>query len=429
MRKPATFGDTAPVTLRQRRAPQPTRGQGAIWEGQRATLDEAIEYTRLSLCEYIPRYPHVVLSYSGGKDSTTLLTLFDFFLRERLIPEPLSVRALMSDTRLELLPLMVSARQLLRQIHIPAQIVEPLLRTDDCSYTERFFVYMLGVGVPPPNSATMRWCTRKLKADPMHRAKAMLQAEHGDRLLNLTGVRRGESANRDNVIATSCSRDGGECGQGWFHHDRAGGQALAPIDRWRICHVEDWLTVWAPSHGYDTSLLCAVYGFGVEESQAAAAGLRTGCMSCPLVEDDAALAYTASRPEWAYLAPIARLGAFYAALRLPMMRLRKNGERLKDGSLSTNHNRMGPLTMEARAHGLDTVLGIQSEVNAAARAQGRPEIALIDADEEAYIRELWARNVWPEGWTGAEQRADTLAAYVVADGIDQPTLGDAFGGA
>lgn len=419
------FGDTTGVVLKQRRAPQPMRGQAAMWEGQRATLDEAIEYTRQSLCEYIARYPNVVLSYSGGKDSTVLVTLIAYLLRERLIPEPESIEVLMSDTRLELIPLMVSARQLLAQIEaagIPTRVVEPLLRTADRSHTERFFPYLLGVGVPPPNSQKMRWCTRKMKADPMHRAKAELRERHGDTLLNLTGVRRGESANRDAVIALACSKDGGECGQGWFHHDKAGGQALAPIDRWRICHVEDWLTFWAPSHGFNTSLLCAVYGFGQEEGEAEATGLRTGCMRCPLVEEDGALNHLTAKPEWAYLRPIDRLGALYAELRRPRSRLRKNGERNADGKLSANHNRMGPLTMEARALGLDTVLAIQAEVNAAARAQGRPEVTLIDADEEAYIRELWARNVWPEGWDGTEQRADALLPYVVAEGIEQPML-------
>lgn len=419
------FGDTTGVVLKQRRAPQPSRGQAAIWEGARATLDEAIEYTRLSLCEYIPRYPHVVLSYSGGKDSTTLVTLIAYFIEHGLIPEPESIEVLMSNTRLELVPLMVSARHMLAQVEargIRTRIVEPLLRTDDRSHTERFFAYMLGVGVPPPNSATMRWCTRKMKADPMHRAKAALQAAYGDQLLNLTGVRRGESANRDAVIALACSRDGGECGQGWFHHDRAAGPTLAPIDRWRICHVEDWLTFWAPSHGFNTSLLCTVYGFGQEENEAAATGLRTGCMECPLVEEDGALQRITAMPEWAYMAPLHRLGPLYDKLRKPASRLRKNGERNADGRLSKNHNRMGPLTMEARAYGLNTVLAIQAEVNAAACAQGRPEITLIDADEEAFIRELHASDVWPEGWNGTEQRADAILSYVVAEGIEQPLL-------
>jgi hypothetical protein len=49
----------------------------------------------------------------------------------------------------------------------------------------------------------------------------------GERLLMLTGVRLGESAVRDRRIALSCSRNGAECGQGWFQHqtyDRTDGR-------------------------------------------------------------------------------------------------------------------------------------------------------------------------------------------------------------
>jgi DNA sulfur modification protein DndC len=54
-------------------------------------------------------------------------------------------------------------------------------------------------------------------------------------------------------------------------------------------------------------------------------------------------------------------------------RLRKAGaEHLKDGSIAKNPQRMGPLTLEARQMGLERVLGIQAEINATARALGRP---------------------------------------------------------
>jgi DNA sulfur modification protein DndC len=67
---------------------------------------------------------------------------------------------------------------------------------------------------------------------------------------------------------------------------------------------------------------------------------------------------------------------------------------------------MGPLTFEARLMGLERVLGIQAACNAAARA-GRPEIDLINAEEEARIRELIAAETWPDGWDGDEPTAPT----------------------
>jgi DNA sulfur modification protein DndC len=72
--------------------------------------------------------------------------------------------------------------------------------------------------------------------------------------------------------------------------------------------------------------------------------------------------------------------------------------------------------------GLDRVLGIQAACNAAARATGRPEIDLINAEEEARIRELIALETWPQGWDGDEPIATTIMDTVYANGAIQPRL-------
>lgn len=411
-----------PQFAKKRKGISPSRGQISAWDGQRATLEEAIERTRLNLCEYLSRFRVVILNYSGGKDSTVLYQLYAHFRREGLIPPVEHELVLMSDTRMELLPLAVSARRLLDIGALPYRIVQPELRLPAPIYTERFFVYMLGVGVPPPNSKKMRWCTRKLKADPMERVRRELAAMFGnDEILNLTGVRRGESAIRDQAIALACSKDDGECGQGVFQNSPTG-FSLAPIDTWRLCHVEDWLTFYSKQYGFGNNELCVVYGFDQDEQTAATTGMRTGCMACPLVEEDRALNYIATHAEWGYLAPIKRLKILYRELIHPRHRLRMDGERNADGQLSANHNRMGPLTMEARRFGVRAVLSIQDEVNEAAQRLGRPEVELLNPDELAYIKELHAANVWPQKWTGSEQRADELRGYVVAEGVEQPLL-------
>ena len=113
-------------------------------------------------------------------------------------------------------------------------------------------------------------------------------------------------------------------------------------------------------------------------------------------------------------------------LREPQHRLRKAGaERLKDGTIAKNPQRMGPITLEARAMGLERVLGIQEEVNVAARELRRPQISLIDREEEARIRELIAAETWPDGWDGDEPTADTILPVVYQNGAVQPLL---FGG-
>ena len=72
--------------------------------------------------------------------------------------------------------------------------------------------------------------------------------------------------------------------------------------------------------------------------------------------------------------------------------------------------------------GLERVLRIQARVNADAARLGRVGMTLIDADEEARIRELIALRTWPNGWTGDEPNADVWLDKVNNDGSIEPIL-------
>lgn len=98
-------------------------------------------------------------------------------------------------------------------------------------------------------------------------------------------------------------------------------------------------------------------------------------------------------------------------------RLRKSGvERLKDGSIGKNPQRMGPLTFEARLNALEHILDIQRRV-------GDTRFRLIDAEEEARIRELISAETWPDGWDGTEPTADTwLPVTIYGNGAEQHDL-------
>jgi len=102
--------------------------------------------------------------------------------------------------------------------------------------------------------------------------------------------------------------------------------------------------------------------------------------------------------------------------------LQKDGERLKDGRLSSAPNRKGPLTMEARRYGLGVVLDVQARINALALESDRPLIDLINADEHRRILELIEANTWPDRWDGTEPRGDMLIAQTLGEGIVQPVL-------
>jgi DNA sulfur modification protein DndC len=390
----------------------------SFFEDQRLTLDHAIELTRQSLLAYIAPYERIAIAFSGGKDSTTVLTLLLHFIASGLLPlryEQLTV--LYADTRLELPMLHQAAQGLLevaRQRGCRVEVVQPPL--DD-----RFFVRMLGRGYPPPNNG-FRWCVGLLKIEPMQAALRAVYAQTGGKFLTLTGMRIGESAVRDQRIALACSRNDGECSQGWFQHTTPASIAdvLAPILHFRICHVGDWLMFQAPSLGFPTLPVIEAYGAGIGDTEQLAA--RTGCIRCPVAGHDTTLDRVIKTPRWSYLKPFTRLWEVYEKLASPRCRLRKQGERLKSGKLGKRPMRVGPLTMEARRWGVEQVLAIQDEVNQAARALGRPEVVILSPEEAARIKELIAANTWPELWDGSEVRGDALIDQVVAEGIVQPIL-------
>lgn len=128
-------------------------------------------------------------------------------------------------------------------------------------------------------------------------------------------------------------------------------------------------------------------------------------------------------PDWSYMAPLLNLWSLYWEMREPRYRLRKaDRERLRNGGFSKNAQRMGPLTLEARLAFLDRILAIQTAINTEARRQRRPEIDMLNAEEEARIRELIAAGTWPDGWTGEEPRADVPIDMIFSDGSVQPLL-------
>lgn len=133
----------------------------------------------------------------------------------------------------------------------------------------------------------------------------------------------------------------------------------------------------------------------------------------PLASRDTALEVIVQMPAWKHLTPLLELKPLYRWMRKPQQRLRKSGvERLKNGQIAKNPQRMGPLTLEARAEALDRILDIQR----------RARVDLINEEEEARIRELIAARTFPEKWSGDEPRADTWLDTILPSGAVQPIM-------
>lgn len=393
------------------------RAQANLFSGQGAFMPvgECVERTVQNMLAHAYGYDHWVFAYSGGKDSSTVVSVIVTLLELGALPRPQSMTVMYADTLMELPPLQAAAREMMSRLRaMGIRVLEVCAPMDD-----RFFVYMFGRGVPPPSN-TFRWCTPQIKVDPMTAAIRELLAGMQGRVLTMTGVRRGESKTRDDRINLSCTRNGAECGQGWLQTDLPGelSDTFAPIDHWTLCMVWDWLKVFAPMPefgAWPTAMLAD--GYGGEED------MRTGCIGCNLISHDGALAAVLRLPGWDHLTPLLGLKRLYLELKKERHRKRQPGfQYRKDGSLQSNQQRMGPLTFDARLMGLETVLQIQNTVNADAKRLGRTGIVLIDAEEEARIRELITCQTWPNGWSGEEPNADVWLDRVNNDGSVEPIL-------
>lgn len=364
----------------------------SLFENQRDSMRDAIEMSIASLNAYGQKYRYWAIAYSGGKDSSATTAFVQWAIRNGFVKAPEKLFVLYADTRQELTPLWTTADRFLTDLRgegVDARRVLPVL-------ADRFYVYMFGRGVPPPSN-TFRWCTQQLKIEPMEAELEQVRTLTGEKFLQLTGVRKGESAARDARIALSCSTKDGECGQGWFQARPSDhvADSLAPLLHWRQCYVWDFLyEAWSDlyvqrvlgyegksGHGYDY-LGDIATAYGSDDA-------RTGCIGCNLASRDVALENIVKTDHWAHLRPLLEIKPMFRELKKPKWRLRKSSPELrKDGSYGKNGQRLGPLTMAGREYGLNTLLDIQT----------RARVDLINDEEEIAIRQMWADNVYPHGW-------------------------------
>lgn len=399
-----------------------SRIKRSLFDDERMSFKEAIETSIASLNAYGDQYKHWSIAYSGGKDSTATVSFVIWCLDNGFVKWPQSLTISYADTRQEIPPLERTAKRLMNDLSargVNTQITLPAL-------DHRFYVYILGMGVVPPNNR-MRWCTPKLKIFPMNAALEKLRGDTGEKFLQITGVRQGESALRDAKIAISCSKGDGECGQGWFQSQPSEHVAdtLAPLVHWRQCFVWDWLYfayhdaymkqkigIDAKGHGFDyLDTIAVAYGqtsldnSGQEIIQE---GGRTGCIGCPLAAEDKALINLISWPEWSHMKPLTQIRSMLWEMRKAKYRLRKAApEKKTDGTWRKKGQRMGPMSIDARQYFYHRIMRIQHQTG----------VELINLEERTRIHQLWKLNAMPEKWEGGLSSPNNIPADVLFDQI------------
>ncbi len=338
-------------------------------------------------------------SYSGGKDSSSLVTLVEWLRRTGQIdvshPQLIQSDTLVEDLHLEAVS--AEMRAALTASGWECAVVTPKIH-------ERLYNRILGIGNIPvhPGIRRMRWCTRSTKIDPMERWRD----EHSSGL-TLTGLRLGESAMRDGKIlkAKGCSA-GGECGI-----PDPSERTYSPILNWRTCHVIDWLNgmvgkevraVMADLFEI-TKRLVEIYGVRIGQptfdfAEREITSARYGCIGCPAIQAEAAPPASVIRRNGEG-SPLNEIYAVWFDARRSVNRCWKDGKRLP-----------GPIKMAVRPVLFERITDIQR----------RAGVVLVTPEDEAFIRQCWRDKVYPRGWSEADEATlppveDDLFTVAVGD--------------
>lgn len=327
-------------------------------------------------------------SFSGGKDSTALVTWIEWLRRAGWITveRPMLVR---SDTGVEEPPLVAIAESmtsLLASFGWECGLVHP-------NVNERLYSQILGRGLPPihPGVRRMRWCTRSTKIDPMKRWKGTTSV-----LLTITGLRLGESAMRDGKLKKSSCAAGGECGI-----PDPGEGRYSPILNWQTCNVIDWLNGFVSQDVrrvmgdifHVTRQLVELYDLktaaNLFDEEEIISSARFGCVGCPAIGAEAMAPKSVVRRNGTG-SPLNELYDVWHEARESKNRLVgfRKGKAI-----------MGPILLNARKRLFDRVMDIQE----------RSGVTLITAEDEAFIRKCWAENVYPRGWSKADELVEPPA--------------------
>lgn len=337
-----------------------------------------------------------LIGYSGGKDSTLLVSLvYEAMKRIKESGSELSKRVyiITSDTMVEnpiVKEYMHSSSDSINKaakndgLNIQADVIYP-----DADQT--FWSRVIGLGYPTPEPPGFRWCTERLKINPMNKYVNERIKESGE-IIVLLGVRKGESLTRMKTI-TAREIEGKLLN---MHNDIPNAYVYNPITEipndlvWEFLLKDDCKSPW----GTDMKYLFNLYqgeNLGEEKSVLGevdrdkipvTGNSRFGCWCCTMVKEDKSLQNFINKSNEEDANQLTLLRDFRNNLLVmredASMRdnKRRNGAVYKkaDGSFG-----MGPFTLEARKIILEGLLELENKTG----------LELITREELKVIDRMW----------------------------------------
>lgn len=356
-----------------------------------------------------------VIGFSGGKDSTAVCRL----VFEALISLPAHERTkqvfiVSSDTLVETPMVVEQIRQSLQRMRasaaalkLPIEVAEPVMPHAE----ETFWVNLIGKGYPAP-TRQFRWCTERMKIDPMSDFIRNKVEEFGEVVIVL-GSRIEESASRAQVIRRH-RVEGSRLGR---HTRLPNAFVFTPIDQWTADDVWEYLFSGPAPWGGDHQALFDLYKGSnggecplvIDTTTPSCGNSRFGCWVCTVVTKDRAMdGLIETGNEW--LVPLRDFRNMLYETTDPSRKHQFRSARRRDGSITISIRRneneeaaekhvLGPYRMEFRMTVLRTLLEAQKQIESS-----HPDYLLITHEELERIRVEWRNDPNEPDWEDSVPR-------------------------
>jgi DNA sulfur modification protein DndC len=339
-----------------------------------------------------------IVGFSGGKDSTLLLTLVWIALRriQENSDTPFQLKrpvyVVCNDTMVENPIISAYVGDVLRQIETASrdQDLPVFVKKTTPKLDESFWVNVIGKGYPVPNNS-FRWCTDRLKIRPTSSFLHEQLDEKGEAIV-LLGTRYDESHSRKKSIRKHESK-GKRLSK---HPNDPNTLVYAPIKELMIEEVWYLLNAVDSPWGFDNSVLFKLYSDAsaddyecptvvTDKKHTSCGQSRFGCWTCTVVKQDKSMSAQVSKGEdW----------------MMPLLKFRNSlvkGRNVSENRSTTRRNGMeavdedgrnfGNYTTLYRARLLRELVEIQFDIQ-----KTKPEINLITNQELIAIQVTWNRD-------------------------------------
>lgn len=374
-----------------------------------------------------------VIGYSGGKDSSAVMSLVYMALQglnKEQRTKPIFVVS--SDTLVETPVVVNHISNSLEAIGKGAKLDQlPITVHKVTPKTEAtFWVNLLGKGYPAP-TRSFRWCTERMKIDPVSDFIKETVSKY-DEVIVVLGSRSQESASRAQVIAKH-KIDGSRLAR---HTTLANAFIYTPIDTWgvddvwkilRMCSLEsketaygikniwrdDYELEWENPWGSKNLTLWNLYkdssGQGecpmvIDETTPSCGNSRFGCWTCTVVTRDRAMESLILNGE-TWMEPLLKFRDLLAQTSVPENKDIYRNYKRRSGKVSYQYAKEGedinverkhvpgPYWIKYRQEWLQQLLQLDKQF----KKEGR-EIELITVPELHAIRQHWLRDPNEPDW-------------------------------